>query len=157
MFKGRTEIANSLYAKRIEKRSPKTISAYEQALCQFAKWYRANGYEGITPDLTRKYVHYLTFEKPRWDDHRTSPNGVVGLSPRTVNNVIRNMKLFFTHLVRERIISHSPMESIKYQTEEDNDTFEIFTEADVLRLVDAPNTRTYIGLRDRAMMLVLVD
>jgi integrase/recombinase XerD len=27
----------------------------------------------------------------------------------------------------------------------------------VLRLLDAPNTRTYIGLRDRAIILVLVD
>ncbi|MFS0837791.1 site-specific integrase [Paenibacillus sp. 1P03SA] len=80
-----TEIANFLYANRIEKRSPKTISAYEQALGQFAKWYRANSYEQITPDLTRKYVHYLTFEKKRWDDHPTSPNGVKGLSPRTVD------------------------------------------------------------------------
>lgn len=149
-------ISEYLYSKRIEKRSDKTIEAYEQTLNQFRKWYENKKPDALTAEFLRQYIHYLSFEKTRWDDHPTSPNGAIGLSARTVNNNIRNMKIFFNQLVRERVISYSPMEGINYQTE-DKDTFEVFTDEDVLKLIDAPNTRIYTGLRDRAMMLVLCD
>jgi integrase/recombinase XerD len=149
-------ISEFLYTKRIEKRSPQTIEIYEQTLNQFRKWYEAKSAGALTAEILREYIHYLTFDKTRWDDHPTSPNGQLGLSARSVNNVIRNMKVFFNQLVRERAITYSPMDAIRYQTE-DKDTFEVFTDEDVLKLIDAPNTRIYTGLRDRCMMLVLAD
>ncbi|WJH34275.1 tyrosine-type recombinase/integrase [Paenibacillus sp. CC-CFT747] len=149
-------ISDFLYAKRIEKRSSKTLDAYEQVLSQFRKWFEANKQDELTSEFMRSYIHYLSFEKTRWDDHPTSPNGVVGLSARTVNNNIRNLKIFFNHLVRERIISYSPMDPIKYQTE-NKDTFEVFSDDDVIKLLSAPNRRIYTGLRDFCMMLVLCD
>ncbi|MFD0675278.1 MULTISPECIES: tyrosine-type recombinase/integrase [unclassified Paenibacillus] len=149
-------ISEFLYNKRIEKRSPKTLEAYEQTLNQFRKWYGASAHESITLEVVRDYIHYLTFEKTRWDDHPTSPDGVVGLSARTVNNIVRNMKIFFNQLVRERIISYSPMDAINYQTEK-KDTFEVFTDDEVKQLLEAPNKRIYTGIRDTTMMLVLAD
>ncbi|AIQ13616.1 tyrosine-type recombinase/integrase [Paenibacillus durus] len=145
-----------LDSKRIEKRSPKTLEAYAQVLEQFRKWYEAGSYSEITTEVLREYIEYLTFNKTKWDDHPTSPNGEKGLSPRTVNNVIRNMRIFFNYLVRERIITYSPMNAVSYQAEE-KDTFEVFTDDDVLRLLSAPNKRVYTGRRDYCMMLVLCD
>jgi integrase/recombinase XerD len=151
-------INDFLYAKRVEKRSPRTIEAYEQSLNQFCKWLNnnTNNNSGITTDTMRQYIHYLTYVKTQWDDHPTSPNGKVGLSTRTVNNNIRILKIFFTHLVKERVITQSPMDAIGYQKEE-KDTFEVFTDDDVLKLLAAPNKRIYTGLRDYTMMLVLCD
>ncbi|WP_018755220.1 tyrosine-type recombinase/integrase [Paenibacillus terrigena] len=145
-----------LYTKRIEKRAPKTIDAYRQVLDQFTKWYAESEHSEINSEVMREYIHYLSFEKKRWDDHPTSPTGVKGLSTRTINNVIRNLKIFFNYLVSERIILNSPMDSVKYQLEE-KDTFEVFTDQDVITLLNAPNRRVYTGLRDYVMMLVLVD
>lgn len=150
------EIEKFLYTKRVEKRTPDTIQAYRQILDQFAKWYGNSEHSGITADVIRDYIHYLSYEKERWDDHPTSPTSGKGLSARTVNNVTRDLKVFFNHLIRERRIRKSPMESIKYQTE-DEDTFQVFTDEDVLKLLEAPNRRTYTGLRDYVMMLVLCD
>ncbi|CAH1194587.1 Tyrosine recombinase XerD [Paenibacillus auburnensis] len=143
-------------SKRLENRSPKTISAYTQVLEQFRKWYEATDYKDFTAEILREYIEYLTFSKSKWDDHPTSPIGSVGLSPRTVNNVIRNMRIFFNYLIKERIITHSPMDEVNYQREE-KDTFEVFTDEDVLRLLSAPNRRVYTGRRDYCMMLVLID
>lgn len=149
-------IAQFLDSKRRERRAVKTISAYAQVLSQFQKWHSQHGYDDITTDILRNYIEYLSFAKVRWDDHPTSPNGQKGLSARTVNNVIRNMRIFFNYLIEEKIISYNPMEAIKYQAEA-RDTFEIFTDEEVLRLLSAPNRRVYTGRRDYCMMLVLCD
>lgn len=149
-------IAEYLDAKRLARRSERTIEAYEQTLSQFAKWFAQKDEEVITSNIMREYIRYLTFEKQKWDDHPTNKTGSKGLSARSINNTIRNLRIFFNYLVRERVISSSPMESIPYQSEV-KDTFEVFTDDDVVKLLGAPNTRTFTGMRDYTMMLVLID
>lgn len=149
-------IADYLEIKRIARRSERTIEAYEQTLMQFAKWYERRTDDIITTGIMREYIHYLTFEKEKWDDHPTNKTGSKGLSARSINNTIRNLRVFFNYLVGERILSSSPMENIQYQKDV-KDTFEIFSDDDVRKLLDAPNTRTFTGMRDYTMMLVLVD
>ncbi|MCR8843061.1 tyrosine-type recombinase/integrase [Paenibacillus sp. SC116] len=149
-------IEKFLYTKRIEKRSGKTIKTYKQALDQFTKWYEETEQSAITSEGMREYIHYLSFEKAKWDDHPTNPTGDKGLTPRTVNNVIRILKIFFNYLKSEKLILHSPMDVMSYQTEA-KDTFDVFTDEDVVALLSAPNQRVYTGLRDYAMMLTLCD
>lgn len=150
------QVSNFLFSKKIEKRTEKTLLTYRQTLEAFRKWMIEREISEITPETMRDYIHYLTYEKRRWDDHPTSPVGEVGLSPRGVNNIIRILNIFFNYLVSERVITNSPMENIKYQPE-DNDTFEVFTDDDVMRLLSAPNRRVYTGWRDYCMMLTLID
>jgi integrase/recombinase XerD len=149
-------ILKFLYVKRVERRAPKTIKAYQGSLEQFAKWYELSGKLCITREVVRAYIHYLTYEKVRWDDHPTSPNGEVGLSARTVNNNIRNLKIFFNYLLQEKQISFTPMDGINYQREE-SDSFEVFTDEDIHLILSAPNCKVYTGFRDYTMMLVLCD
>lgn len=151
-----TQIDRFLNVKRTERRSPRTVAAYAQTLDHFRKWYEDSGRTEITTELLREYIEYLSFKKERWDDHPTSPKGDIGLSARTVNNVIRNMRIFFNYLVRERIISYSPMDAVNYQTE-NKDTFDVFSDDDVKKLLAVPNLRVYTGRRDYCMMLVLCD
>lgn len=150
------QIPQFLESKRVTRRSPRTIASYAQVLEQFQRWFERSGHTEITTEVLRAYIEYLTFEKVRWDDHPTSPDGAKGLSARSVNNVIRNMRIFFNYLVSERIITYSPMDAVEYQTEE-KDTFEVFTDEDVIKLLAAPNLRVYTGRRDYCMMLVLCD
>ncbi|MCZ0847841.1 tyrosine-type recombinase/integrase, partial [Brevibacillus laterosporus] len=150
------QVRDYLAIKKTERRSPKTIEIYSQCLAQFKKWATERGHSTFTPDIMREYISYLTYEKAKWDDHPTNPTGPKGLTARTVNNNIRNLRVFFNHLVNERIISSSPMDNISYQTQ-DKETFEIFSDDEVLKLLEAPNKRVYTGLRDYVMMLVLCD
>lgn len=150
------QINNFIYAKRVKRLSEKTIKTYGQSLNAFAKWYVQQEQKTIDSELLRAYIHYLTYEKRRWDDHPTSPVGEKGLSNRTVNNTIRNLKVFFNFLVDEKIISAAPSMALDYQTE-DKDTFEVFTDEDIINLLSAPNKRVYTGRRDYVMMLVLID
>lgn len=59
-------------------------------------------------------------------------------------------------MVNERVISSSPLDVIHYQKEEKN-TFQVFKDEDVIRLLSAPNRRVYTVLRDYCMLLVLCD
>ncbi|OME86942.1 integrase [Paenibacillus sp. FSL A5-0031] len=155
-FDFKTQIERYLQVKRVEKRSPKTIATYAQSLKQFREWFESRNDSELNSDTMREFIHYLTYEKVSWDDHPTSPNGKVGLSPRSVNNTIRNIKVFFNYLMKERVLTHSPLDAINYQKEE-KETFELFTDEDVLKLLSAPNKRVYTGHRDYCMMLILID
>jgi integrase/recombinase XerD len=92
----------------------------------------------------------------KWDDHPTNPNGTVGLSPRTINNTIRNLKSLFNWATAEKYYSESPMANIKYQTQ-DEEHFEVFSDDQVLKLLQEPHRKSFTGFRDYVMMLVLID
>ncbi|MBT2724806.1 tyrosine-type recombinase/integrase [Bacillus sp. ISL-46] len=98
----------------------------------------------------------MSEEKEKWSDHPTNPTKGIGISPRTINNIIRVLRVFFNFLVGERIISENPAAGVKLQKEQ-NDTFEIFTDEDVIKILSAPNKKMYTGFRDYVMMLVLID
>ncbi|MGA4719499.1 tyrosine-type recombinase/integrase [Fictibacillus nanhaiensis] len=143
-------------AKRLQKRSDRTINTYQQTYQAFSRWLTDKEYDYVDGNIAKEYIEYISFEKHRWDNHPTSPTGEKGLSSRAVNNIVRNLKVLFNFLVQERIITASPFETVRYQTEP-RDTFEVFTDEDVLKLLDVPNRRTYTGNRDYVMMLVLMD
>lgn len=143
-------------AKKLEKRSDKTIKAYAQIIGKFCEWYADNKYDELHEEAIGEYIRYMTFDKVKWDDHPTNHSAQKGVSARSINNIIRVLRVFFNYLVDHRYISHNPAERIKYQTEAD-DTFEVFTDDDVMRLIATPNIKTFTGFRDRVMMLILID
>jgi integrase/recombinase XerD len=144
-----------LDSRRLANRSEKTIKTYRQSIGKFIEWLGENELK-LTPDSITEYIRYMRFEKGRWDDHPTSPTGGTGISPRTINNIVRNLKVFCNYLYKERIISEVPTSNVTYQ-KESNDTFEVFSDEDVMRLLSTPNQRVYTGFRDYVMMLVLTD
>ncbi|WP_088072406.1 tyrosine-type recombinase/integrase [Gottfriedia luciferensis] len=145
-----------LSAKRLENRTEKTLKTYEQSLSHFSKWYYLEEHRELSTETIREYIEYMSFDKVKWDDHPTNSSEVKGISPRSVNNIIRILRVFFNFLVKEKHISVNPASSIKYQAETE-DTFQIFTDDDVLKMLSAPNIKTYTGFRDYVMMLVLCD
>lgn len=145
-----------LSVKRVERRSAKTIQAYTEEFSRLRRWLETEGLPAITGDLMIRYIHYLTYDKVKWDDHPTNPHGGVGLSARTVNNTIRNLKVLFNWCVREGYLTKSPMNNVRYQLE-DSENFQVFSDEQVMRLLQQPNRRTFIGIRDRCMMLCLTD
>ena len=145
-----------LNAKKLEKRSERTIKTYRGDLMRFAKWFKESGREYFDRETLEAYISYISYDKHKWDDHPTNPTGEAGLSARSVNNTTRNLKIFFNFLVKERYLSSNPLDAIRYQPLDDNE-FQAFSEEQVKALLKAPNRRTYTGYRDYVMMLVLLD
>lgn len=141
--------------KRLANRSEKTIKTYRQSIGKFIDWLGETNRK-LDSDSVTEYIRYLKFEKERWDDHPTSPTAGTGVSPRTINNIMRNVKVFCNFLLKENVISQVPTANVSYQ-KESNDTFEVFSDDDVMKLIAAPNQRVYTGFRDYVMMLVLID
>lgn len=155
-FKLEPSIERFLDAKRLQRRSDRTIKTYNQSLQHYAKYCLDNGLTGGEEDCVKQYVEFMTFKKRKWDDHPTNHSDKIGVSARSVNNIIRNLRVFYGWAVKERLISFNPAEKIEYQTEEE-DNFSVFTDEEVKALLEAPNKRIYTGFRDYVMMLVLVD
>ncbi|MBJ6364130.1 tyrosine-type recombinase/integrase [Paenibacillus sp. GCM10012307] len=151
-----TQLSMFLEDKRLERKSDRTIKTYKQSINQFIKWYNENGKPGLTSETIRNFTHYLTFKKVKWDDHPTNNSEQVGITARSVNNITRNLKVFTNYLLAERVLSESPFKGVKKQ-KENKDTFEIFTDEDVEKLLEGPVRGVYTGFRDFCMMLVLLD
>ncbi|QUG41302.1 phage integrase N-terminal SAM-like domain-containing protein [Psychrobacillus sp. INOP01] len=149
-------IVRFLDAKRLQKRSDRTIKTYDRALKHFTTYCNNHGLNGADDASVTAYIRYISFEKVKWDDHPTSKSSIVGVSPRSVNNAIRFLRVFYNWAVAQKLISHNPAESIGIQKEPDNG-FELFTDDEVKQLLNAPNHRTYTGFRDYVMMLILTD
>lgn len=145
-----------LDGKRLQKRSDRTIQTYKQTLDHFAKYCVENDLTGAEDDCVREYVRYMTFEKTKWDDHPTNQSDVVGVSARSVNNAIRVLRVFYNWAVSMKLINTNPAQDVGLQTE-DEESFEIFTDAEIESILAAPRRRTYTGLRDYAMMVLIMD
>jgi integrase/recombinase XerD len=142
-------------AKRLENRKEKTLNTYRQSISRFIEWANADERQ-LNSESISEYIRYMTFEKKKWDNHPTNSTDQVGISPRSMNNIIRNLKVFFNYLYKERLITTNPTSNIKLLTES-TDTFEVFTDEDILKLFATPNQRVYTGFRDYVMMLLLTD
>lgn len=149
-------IEKFLEAKKRERRSVRTIKTYREELARFRKWFVSNSADKFDKETLESYISYLTFDKRRWDDHPTNPTNGAGLSSRTINNTIRILRVFSNYLVGEKMISESPAQTVRYQTEEEKE-FECFSPEQVNAILKVPNRKTYTGFRDYVVMLVLYD
>lgn len=142
--------------KRLQKRTDRTLKTYRQILDHFAKYCTENGYTGNEGDCVRDYVRWLSFEKTKWDDHPTSKSDIVGVSARSVNNSIRVLRVFYNWAISKKHIGVNPAQDVGTQTE-DTDSFEVFTDAEIESILATPRRRTYTGLRDYVMMVLMMD
>lgn len=149
-------IEKFLDAKRLQKRTDRTIQTYERALKHYSSYCNKHGLSGEADTSFSAYIHYMTFEKTKWDDHPTNHSNIIGVSARTVNNTIRVLRVFYNWAIAQKLIGHNPAKSTGLQTEND-DGFEVFTDDEIKLLLNAPNHRTYTGFRDYVMILVLID
>lgn len=155
-FKYEETVELFLDDKRLQKRSDKTIKTYKQTLGHFAKYCTEQGYSGNEEDCVRDYVRWLTFEKTKWDDHPTNHSEIIGVSARSVNNSIRVLRVFYNWAIKKKHIGNNPAQEVGLQTE-DIETFEIFSDDEIEAILAAPRRRTYTGLRDYVMMVLMTD
>jgi site-specific recombinase XerD len=132
-----------LLAQEAARHTSRTIETYRETLTRFLDWLGERDIttpEAITPHLIREFLVHL--------ERR-------GLQSATVHKHARGIKTFCNFLVREDLLDVSPMAKVDMPKLEKK-IHPPFTVDEVERLLDACG-KDVQGLRDKAMVLVLLD
>jgi len=124
-------------------RNPNTRAAYGRAVAQFAWWCEDHDLElsQLSPIIVATYIEGLTQEQ-------TAP---------TVKQHLAAIRMLFDYLVTGQVMPMNPATSVrgpKYVTKKGKTP--VLTPEDTRQLLDSINTQTIAGLRDRAIIGVMV-
>lgn len=150
--------------------SIKTMKSYESSLLLFSKYveeeFQLSKVEEIKLIHAKEYVKF-TKERGKYsyvsDDKTVSINnpsirkdfGKV-VSPMTINNYIRNLKVFFTWAVDNKIIKSSPMDKVQFvkvkRKPKDN-----ISDSDFTALIRVLDVTKYYEYRDYVVIQLIMD
>jgi integrase/recombinase XerD len=124
-------------------RNPNTRLAYAKAVGQFLAWCdeRRQGLFDIEPMVVAAYVEQLTRER----------------APQTVKQHLAAIRMLFDWLVVGQIVSSNPASSVRgprYSIKKGKTP--VLSAADARRLLDSIDTGHVVGLRDRALIGLMV-
>jgi len=125
--------------------SPATIAWYKDRLGRFCRWQEAEYPEATpltaTPDLLRRYLAALTAS---------------GVAVATANSRLRALKALFCFLEAEGYIQANPARRVP-QLREPKYLPRVLSEEELAALLSQPDLKTFAGLRDHCLMLLLLD
>lgn len=155
---------------QIKQLSKKTMKAYSQALLLMADYlqgqYKITDAEQVRAIHISDYIGYLqergkytvTTEsksvQPNYPDRRSDYRRA--LSKTTINNYIRDMRVFFNFLVDFDYIDRNPMQKIK-QLRNDRRTIDFITDSQFESLMRNMDVSKYHEYRDKVIMELLLD
>ncbi|MCD1261260.1 tyrosine-type recombinase/integrase [Paenibacillus athensensis] len=136
-----------LRAKRSETASERTVCHEQENLASYKRILLEQdlepSVEKITVEAVRKhFVMYMVEQK--------------GYALSTINNRIKSLKRFFSFLHREGWILNNPLLLLKARKGQQNPICS-FTEEQIGSLLAQPNQHTFTGLRDYAMLTLILD
>jgi len=121
--------------------SENTLSAYRNDLAGYALWLNANGSDMRAAD-TILIQQYLAFQF------------VQGRKNRSTARLLSTLRRFYGWLCRERLLQADPTQLLQAPRSE-QPLPNLLNEAEVTRLLQAPDPRDDIGFRDRTMLELL--
>ena len=127
--------------------SENTLSAYRGDLRTFATWLAGPAREraGQTDLLRARRDDILDYLALRTEQ---------GAKPRSSARLLSSLRRFYQYLLRESRLAHDPTANVE-MPKLGRGLPHTLSEAEVEALLAAPDTRTELGLRDRAMLEVL--
>lgn len=150
-------------AKKAEGMRPRTISDYHkhmQYLTEFLTEHHpeVTTIQDLTPTIIRDYINYMKYDRVQFDGIEGRDKGVKGLSDMTINVRLRTLKAMCRFWHAEGYLPTNPAENIKLmKMDEDEDSLEGFTNAELKRLFGVLDTRQFSHYRDKVMFLLLLD
>lgn len=158
-----------LYCRSTQLRE-KTMSSYEQTLHLFGRWcadeLKIYTVDKITENVIRKYIDDLqtrgkyTFyvndlsKNKNYPDRRRDYRKPVSVT--TINNYIRNIRVFFNWLEREYIIRKNPMKRIR-QLKYNRQTKVFLSDEDLKKLLSKFDKSYFTEHRDYVMIMLMLD
>ena len=122
-----------------------TLAWYRQILGDLERFllqrYELANMEGITPGYIRAHLIQLKARE---------------LSSETVHRTFGGMRCFFKFLLREGLIRSNPMELIE-RPKRERHLIQPLQPEDVRALLEQSNMKTFLGLRNNALMLLMLD
>lgn len=119
--------------------SDNTLQAYRTDLQGLASWLEANGAGNLLAAERPQLLAYLAARVKE------------GARPRTTARLISSMKRFYQYCVREQKLAVDPSDRIE-TPKLGRGLPKALTEAEVEALLQAPDTKDPLGIRDRAML-----
>ena len=119
--------------------SKNTLSAYKNDLQQYTLW------------LEKNILDVINIQEHNLNDYLS---GLQGRKSRTLARHLSSLRKFYHYLLREKIIAHDPTQHIN-MPKIGQQLPKSLTEVEVDALLQAPDTETVLGLRDKTMLEVL--
>lgn len=158
-----------LYCRSTQLRE-KTMSSYEQTLHLFGRWLsdelKIYTVDKITENVIRKYIDDLmvrgkyTFyvndlsKKKNCPDRRRDYRKPVSVT--TINNYIRNIRVFFNWMEREYIIRKNPMKRIR-QLKYNRQAKVFLSDEDLKKFLSKFDKSYFTEHRDYVMIMLMLD
>ena len=118
-----------------------TLNSYRQDLIGFADWLRQSRNTGMLEAAEDDIQGYIALRFPQ-------------SKPRSISRLIASLRRFYRFALRESLVGVDP--TIRIETPKlPRSLPKSLSEEDVERLIEAPDTNTDLGLRDRAMLETL--
>lgn len=147
---------------RSEGKSPRTVSWYTDSLGAFVRFLQ-NGQNGGDPvtladtgiEEAREFILYLQ-QKRKWDDSATIPTRDEHLSPYTVQGHVRSLRAFCSWLHREGYTEENELANLRVP-KAPKKLVEVLSEEETQKVLSCLDSRTEVGVRNRALVMTLLD
>jgi site-specific recombinase XerD len=143
---------------RCEGKSQATLANYLNRLRCFMWFCQEHSYPDeprkITTEHIRQFLWYVASEPVRWNGSSTSARKPASQS--TVNHYYRALNTFFAWLKREDLITDNPVTRIKTPKIEQK-VVQALNPQEVTRLLERFSGKSYLDVRNRAIVMMLLD
>lgn len=148
----------------------KTMASYESTLKLFSRFladtFLITDAKLVKDEMVKKYVLFI-LERGKYtvatdassfkcNHPYNRPDYKKKVTPITINNYLRNMKVFFNYLKQERIIKVNPMKNIKFLKSERKPK-EFITDEDFFRILNQIDNSKFHEYRDCIIIQILFD
>lgn len=131
---------------KILKQSDKTIKAYTQHINCFLEWIIAKGIYDLREIIYEHIKEYQLMLMNELDKRYTI---------NTIHLKLRSIKQFFAYLEKTKLLLYNPADKMILPSLGDRLPKVILTEKEMEKLLLMPNTGTFAGIRDRALLELL--
>lgn len=158
-----------LYCQSKELR-PKTMQSYEQALRLFERWckdeHKIENVDDVTEGIIRRYVTDLQ-QRGKYTAYSNDKQKLTNFPERrrdyrqkvsntTINNYLRNLKVFFIWLDNQYILDKNPMKNVK-QLRNCRKPKEFLSDESFKKLVTSLDKSYFPEHRDLTMIMLMFD
>ncbi len=148
----------------------KTLNSYEQSLRLFERWcwetLQIERVDAVTESVIRRYItdlmergkysFYANDKKKEtnFPDRRRDYRAPVSVT--TINNYIRNLRVFFNWLERDYLLQRNPMKKVQ-QLKNNRKAKDFIADEDFKKLIGHLDKSYFSEHRDYAMILLMID